>query len=215
MAQVATRAKNSPNETCSAIRRLTAAIPTLRSAITRIDDGLAKARSGLARLATAQAKLREARARLRDLRELARIAARASRIGVDIARHDRGLTVVTAPATGVVLQIARTGDVLAPGAPVAVIRPDGAPTVTSWIAPDQVDQFAVGTAVRLHGDWMPAGQSIPARVTRVGARADYPPTYQATDGVHLTRAVEITVTVDGGDSQPLPAGVPLEITKEH
>ena len=45
------------------------------------------------------------------------------------------------------------------------------------------------------------------KLALIGAQADYPPNEQATDEVHLTRAVMLQFAADAA----LPAGVPLEI----
>ena len=51
------------------------------------------------------------------------------------------------------------------------------------------------------------GDGVPATLTRIGARSDYPPTWVATEQVHLTRAVEVEFTA----TEQLPAGVPVEL----
>ena len=55
---------------------------------------------------------------------------------------------------------------------------------------------------------MPAGTGVRARLTRIGTRADYPPTSVATEEIHLTRAVEVQLTA----TDQLPAGMPVELT---
>ena len=57
------------------------------------------------------------------------------------------------------------------------------------------------------GDWM-TGDGVPATLTRIGTRSDYPPTSVATEEVHLTRAVEVEFTA----TEHLPAGVPVDIS---
>ena len=42
----------------------------------------------------------------------------------------------------------------------------------------------------------------------ISDRADYPPSSNVTDEVHLTRAVPVDVTTQN----PLPPGVPVEVT---
>ena len=55
---------------------------------------------------------------------------------------------------------------------------------------------------------MPDGVAVPGTVTLIGDRADYPPSSNVTDEVHLTRAVPVDVTTQN----PLPPGVPVEVT---
>ena len=54
---------------------------------------------------------------------------------------------------------------------------------------------------------MPPG-TVPATLTRIGQRWDYPPSSHATDEVHLSRALPAEFTASSGD---LPAGVPVEV----
>ena len=189
--------------------KLRAGIARLRSAIARIDAGIAQAESGLGRLSAASAKVSDARAQLRHLRTLARIAASASAVGVDLARYQRSLAEVMSPTDGVVVSVVSKGDVVAPGATIAEIRPAGPSRVTAWLAPRDLHAVSVGTAASIAADWLK--RPLPGVVTRVAGRADYPPTSSATKEVHLTRAVPIEITVDQ-DQQELPAGVPVDIT---
>jgi hypothetical protein len=93
-----------------------------------------------------------------------------------------------------------------------LIRQDAAATVTSWAAPDQLAQVCLGAAASVSADWMSRGQTATGTVTRIGQAADYPPTGFATDEVHLTRAVQITVTLSGtGDQPSLPPGAPVDL----
>ena len=60
--------------------------------------------------------------------------------------------------------------------------------------------------MRVATDW---GTTHAAAVSRIGVRADYPPTAQATDEIHLTRAVAVSVALAAGS---LPAGAPVDLT---
>ncbi|MDQ7993363.1 MAG: hypothetical protein AAGC63_09645 [Propionicimonas sp.] len=68
--------------------------------------------------------------------------------------------------------------------------------------------MCVGDAAGVHADWMAAGEQAAAELTWVATAARFPPTSQATDEVHLTRAflVELTTTAD------LPAGAPVSVS---
>jgi multidrug resistance efflux pump len=203
-------------------QELTAAIAQLRAGIAKIDAGLAtiakalpklsaglkKADDGLVKLADADAKITDARRQLVDARELARIAATASAIPVSLAELQKTLAVVTSPVDGTVLSIAAAGDQLASGATLARIRTDEPSKVTAWLADDQLARVCEGDAATLAGDWMPAGTTMGATLTRIGTDYTYPPSNTTTDEVHLTRAVEVQLTATG----TLPAGVPVELT---
>lgn len=189
--------------------RTDAGLERIRTGLPKVDAGLAKARDGRARLDDAAARLVDARRALGHRKDQAEIAATAARIGVQAARRQLDHATVTAPVDGVVVRAAARGDMLAPGATLVAIRPDAAPRATVWLAPDELSQVCVGDRAAVHGDWMPAGTSAPATLTSIGQRWDYPPSWHATDEVHLTRALPVEVTASSG---ALPAGVPVDIT---
>jgi hypothetical protein len=56
---------------------------------------------------------------------------------------------------------------------------------------------------------MPGDADVAGTVTLIGDHADYPPSSNVTDEVHLTRAIPVDVTTA---HDPLPAGVPVEVT---
>jgi multidrug efflux pump subunit AcrA (membrane-fusion protein) len=193
--------------------KLGTGIPKLERAIVTLDRGLDKARNQQSTLRNARHRLVDARAGLRRTRKLAVIAAEAARAGIDVARNQLRQATVTAPAAGVVVDIVSVGQLLAPGAAVTTIREDVGPTVTSWLAPDQLATVCQGTHAQVFGDWMPPGQRASATVTHVGQRADFPPTSFATDEVHLTRAVPVTLSIQSTANRPaLPPGAPVEVT---
>jgi exonuclease VII small subunit len=198
----------------AAIARLRSGIPRLENAIRKIDDGLAKARTQRTELHKAKTKIVDARSELRRTRKLAVVAAQAAPVGIDVAENQKLLATVTAPVSGLVVDAASNGQVVAAGATVAKIR-EGAPnSVTTWLSPVQVAQICLGSQASLHADWMRTTERLDAEVTLVGDRADYPPTSFATEEVHLTRAVPVRLTVTGpfGHSHPsLPPGAPVDI----
>jgi multidrug resistance efflux pump len=194
----------------TAIARLRFGIPKLESAIGKIDDGLAKARTQRAKLRKARTKIIDARAELRRTRKLAVVAADAATVGVRIAKNQKLLSTVNAPASGVVVDAATAGAVLAPGATVATIRKGTAASLTTWLSPAQLAQICLGSQAAVHADWM-TGQTLDATITLIGDRADYPPTAFATDEVHLTRAVPVRLTLTRSTEQPLPPGAPVDI----
>lgn len=179
----------------------------IATGLEKISDGLDKARDGLKKLDRAQEKVRDARAHLRDLKRLAKIAADTATVALEATREQRDRRIVRAPVSGVVVDAAGAGDLVAPGATLVTVREDAAVQVTAWLSPAEAAQVCLGDRTQVRGDWMAAGDSVPAGLTRIGERSDYPPTRHATEEVHLTRAVPMEFTATG----PLPPGVPVDL----
>lgn len=203
----------SKDELAAAITKLTAGIAQIdaglkkiNTAVPKLDDGLKKAREGLGKLEDAADNVVEARAQLVDLKELATIAADTMQIPVRAAQQQVSLAEVTAPVDGVVIAVASAGDQLAPGATVASLRESTPSRITTWLSPAQAGQVCTGDAADLSGDW--SADPIAASITTIATSAEYPPSSVATDEVHLTRAIEVTLTA----SSQLPAGLPVQIS---
>jgi multidrug resistance efflux pump len=196
----------------TALTRLRTGIPRLENAIREIDDGLARARTQRTKLQKARTKIIDARSELRRTRKLAVVAAQAAAVGIDVAKNQKLLATVTAPTSGVVVQAATVGQVVAAGATVATIRGATTNSVTTWFSPAQLTEVCLGTQATVRGDWMGTLTQLEAEVTLIGDRADYPPTSFATDEVHLTRAVPVRLTLTGpSGQQQLPPGAPVDI----
>lgn len=189
--------------------RLQAAITQLETAIGRLDAGLAQARSQRSRLTTASGRLSDAIKQVTDLRELARIADAAADISLQLARaHERDAT-ITAPAAGTITRVPRPGEVVAPGAGLVTIA-QPARTAATWLAPDVAARLCLDDRAEVTADWLPG--TTPARVSLIAPTAKYPPTHQATDQMHLTRAIRVEVTLTGPDpNSGLVPGAPLDI----
>ena len=184
----------------------------LSAALAKIDAGLGKVRAGRAKLSSASAKLSDARRQLSDLRRLARVGVSGAGIGVQVAQYQRELAVVRSPADGIVVSVVSVGDVLAPGATIAEVRREGPPRVTTWIAPETLGSVGVGTEAEVRADWLPGGAPLAGRVTRISTQAEYPPTSFATSEIHLTRAVQVEITLEEAADQPgLPPGTPVDV----
>ncbi len=181
--------------------------------VDRALHSLARARSrGLAsraRVDAALAAVAAARRTLAHRRTLARTAVTRADLALRSARDQRDRASVTSPVEGVVLEAVLPGDVLAPGASLMRIRPDGPARVTTWLSAAQLAGTCSGAPAQVRGDWDAPGASHPATVTRIGTRWEYPPTSHTTAEVHLARAVPVELTVATGT---LPAGVPVGIT---
>ena len=146
---------------------------------------------------------------------LARVSVDAAKVGVRLAEYQRELAVLRSPVDGTVVSVASVGDVLAPGATVAEVRRSGPPRVITWLAPEELGAVKIGTATEVRADWFPAGRvasPIRGRVTRIGTRAEYPPTSFATSEIHLTRAIRVETTLSDTAEQPaLPPGTPVDV----
>lgn len=187
-------------------QQLAAGLVQVTQGIGTVDANLTTARTGLGTIDDGLDQLADAESALVDAAELARVTSRASIVGLGRAEQQQSLTTLVAPADGVVVRTSLPGDVVAPGAPVVVVRPDAAASVTAWVAPDAAARLCVGDGATVATDW---GTTHRATVARVGVRAEYPPTAQATDEIHLTRAVAVTVTLD---TDALPPGAPVDLT---
>lgn len=188
------------------IAQVRAIIAQLTAGIAKIDAGLVKARTAVHTLTDALDTIADARRTLRNNRVLATVAIASADVGVRSAGVARGLAVVKAPVAGTVVRMADPGDVLSPGATLATIREDGPTTATAWLPPDTLSRVCLGASAGVTGDWATGG-ALTGTITRIGDRADYPPTTYATDEVHLTRAIPVQVTVTG----TAPAGVPADV----
>ena len=196
----------------TALTRLRSGIPRLENAIRQIDDGLAKARTQRTKLRKARTKIIDARRELRRTRKLAVVAAQAATVGIDVAENQKLLATITAPTSGLVVQAATVGQVVAPGATVATIREDVANSITTWLSPAQLTEVCLGSQATVRADWMGPLERLDAEITLIGDRADYPPTSFATDEVHLTRAAPVRLTLTRSSGQQLlPPGAPVDI----
>ena len=187
------------------LKKLNKGLKQAKTGLSKLDKGIKKADDGLGELADAADELSDARAELVRLQRLATVAVDTMAVGVDLAREQLGQAVVTAPRAGVVVTIAAAGDRLAPGATLATIRPDGPTRLITWLSPVQAAAACVGDPASVHADW---GQTADAQLTRIATAADFPPTSQATDETHLTRAFAADFTTQA----ELPAGAPVTIS---
>lgn len=190
------------------LKQMDAALKQMNAGLGKLDDGLQKANEGLDKLDDATDSVSDARAQLIRLRRLVVVAADLSDVVVAIAKAHRGEGTVTSPANGVVTKVATVGQHLSPGAALVTLRRSGYPTMTTWLSPTQAAAVCLDDPATVQADWMDPGASVQARVTRIASRADFPPTSQATDEVHLTRAFAVWLT----SYVALPAGTPVTVT---
>lgn len=188
------------------------ALGALNAGLAQITTGLSKARQGVAGIDAGLSRVREARRSLRHTRALARTGVDAAAVRQRTAQLAAAQAQVSSPVDGIVVETSHPGEVLATGATLVTIRADAAPTITTWVPPEQLDRVCVGGPVSVHGDWMTAGSQAPGAVTWIGDSAEYPPSRLSSDQVHLTRAVPVRVTAEGGSDRPaLPPGAPVDV----
>lgn len=187
------------------LKQLDNGLKQARTGLGKLNTGLRKATDGLAKLEDAAIELRDAQAQLTRLQRLARVAVDTASVGVKLARAQLDQTVIVAPYPGTVVAAAANGDQLAPGATLVTIRRDQPSRLVTWLSPAQADTVCVGDMASVQTDW---GQESPAELTRIATAADFPPTSQATDEVHLTRAFAVELTTKAA----LPAGVPVTVS---
>ena len=188
------------------IAQLETGIPQMESGLVKLDEGIAKVRDGLDTIADAEQTLAEARHQLAGAKAIAEIAVTSADLAVLVAEQQRSATSITAPTSGIVVAVATIGDVLAPGATAVVVR-DTARTVETWIAPERAADLCLGDPATVRS----GGATLPGRVVRVGAEAEYPPAWVATSETHLVRAVRVTVALDPTSTMPNP-GTPVDLT---
>lgn len=183
-----------------------AAVAQMEAALAQLDAGIAKAEAGLSRLDDARATLADARVVLDDLRVAASHAADAADAGAKVAEARLALATVRAPVAGTITQAPAAGAVAYAGAPLARIRPDGDVVVEAYVSAEDAPLLAKGRGVRVSADYLDT--PLAGEVIDVAATYAYPPTSQATDDIHMVRAVRVKVRVD---TATLPAGAPVDI----
>ncbi len=199
--------------------------PPLAQKLAQLKATLAKVEAGEKKLATAQVKLdsgrakisqgasalRDARTQVTNARETLSILADGQDILVDVAEYRRSQATIIAPATGTVTEARAAGTVAMVNAPVVRIRPDAATQVETYLTGEQLLAVAPGAKAIVDYD-SNAGEPLTGTVTSIGDRAVFPPTSFPTDIVHMTKAVRVVITLDGGGWAP--PGTPVDIRIE-
>jgi multidrug resistance efflux pump len=173
--------------------------------------GLAKMNQGLAKMAAGLAQLDTARSQLRDARKLAVIGIAVQDVAVDLAKTRLTAAVVISPVDGVITYARAPGTAVMVGAPIVRIRPDGPSHIYTYLTTDQLAQVSVGSRASVTYDSNP-GAPLAGRLTYLGDRAMVPPTNFPTSIVHMTRAVRVTIELDGDLTAPPGTPVDVEIT---
>jgi hypothetical protein len=95
------------------------------------------------------------------------------------------------------------------GAPLVRVRPDGPTEIATYLTADQLALVGVGTAAIVDFDSNSAGP-LAGHITAIGDRAVVPPTPFPTSIVHMTRAVRVTIRLDGKSTAP--PGTPVDVS---
>jgi membrane fusion protein, multidrug efflux system len=184
-------------------------IPQLKAALAQLDAGQAKLNTAAAQLGTASAQLSTAKKQLTHARDLLRILADAQDIGVRLAEVRLAQATILSPVDGVVLEARHAGEIAMVNAPLVRIRPDGAREVDTYLTSDQLALVKVGTPVEVAYDSAP-GVTVRGSIARIAPLAVVPPTSFPTSIVHMTRAIRVTVSLEG--SSTVPYGTPVDVT---
>lgn len=182
---------------------------TLKASILKIDEALTKANQGLVDLATATTDINTARTAIQATRDAAAAVAAAYGVATRIAQAQRDQAQVLAPFDGTIVQVARPGEVLAGGAPVAVLRPASASTITTYVTDEGRLPLSVGMQAGVLIDSQPS-RGYTGHISALGNEYEYVPTWFATKVIHLTRGFRVEIELDQG--QTLPAGTPVDVS---
>lgn len=184
-------------------------IAKLKAALAKVDAGIAQLKTGLAKISTGAAKLSTARTQVRNGRDLLTALAEGREAAVRISEARRDAASIVSQVSGVVAYARPAGSVVMVGAPVIRVVPDGPTRVDTYLTGEQLALVRLGGDAYIGFDSL-SGMQLHGRITRIGETAQYPPTTFPTSIVHMTRAVLVTITLDG--SGIAPAGTPVDIT---
>lgn len=183
-------------------------IAKLEAALSELDAGIQQTQDAIDQIAEAEAELEDVETALGSIRDTAKAVVSGRRAVVELTRTLAQMAIVTAPIDGVIVSVATPGEVLASGAPLAIIRSRARPTVRTYLTAEQARQVRDGSSARVSLDSL-EGTEYTGLVTRVGSTYDYVPTTFATDIIHMTRGFEAIVEVYGAPE--LPAGTPADL----
>lgn len=191
-----------------ALAGLTKGLAGATGGLAQLDAGLAKLDAGLAKLTTGLAKLDSGATQLRGVRKLAAVNVSATEAALELAEAARRQATIVATVDGIVTDTRDAGSAVMVGAPVVRIRPDGPSHIYTYLTADQLELVRVGAAATVTFDSNP-GAPIAAHVAYLGDHAEVPPTNFPTSIVHMTRAVRVTLELDG--SATAPPGTPVDV----
>lgn len=176
-------------------------------------------------VAAAAATAQQSDAATRDLRTLeaqseatratrATVARELTAIDAQVATLDDRVrrARVVAPVAGTVLaRFVETGELVAPGSPIAKIAALDSLVFRAYVAESQLAQVKLGAMVHIQVDsGAGALRSMPGRVTWVAARAEFTPTPIQTREERVTQVYAVKVLVANPDGS-LRIGMPGEL----
>jgi HlyD family secretion protein len=129
---------------------------------------------------------------------------------VKMAKLQQGYTTVTAPISGVALDVpATTGEMASPGQTLAVLGDVSHLTVSIYVPENQIGAVKVGQSGKLTTD--SSDKEFSCRVTSVASQAEFTPASIETKDqrVKLVYQVQLDVTDSSGTLKP---GMPVDVT---
>lgn len=187
----------------------TATAQQLAKTLGEIDLGIRQTQEALLKLNESGAQVETMLSGLEGAKLAAEAFVQAAQAGVTVATARVELASLIAPTAGVVTRLPGVGDVIAAGAPIATIRPEGATEVLTYVTAREREMITLGSSARITSDSLP-GDVLAGAVTEIGIDYEPVPSYFATDEIHLTRAFEVTIVVYG--DTPPPPGTPVDVS---
>ncbi|MEO7192979.1 MAG: efflux RND transporter periplasmic adaptor subunit [Vicinamibacterales bacterium] len=180
------------------------------------DDAVARRQLAEARVQAAEERAGAARATVARLRSGARVeeldAARARVAAVDAQiaalEHDRGETSVTSPVAGIVTsRLVEPGELVAPGAPLAVVIDLDRAWVNAYVEEPLVPALRLNQAVTIVTD---AGDRLAGTIAVISPRAEFTPRNVQTTAERARLVYRVRVTTDNRTGVLKP-GMPVEV----
>lgn len=187
----------------------TETVLALQKTLTEIDLGIKQTQEALQKLNESGTQVEAMLSGLEGAKRAAEAFVEASRAGISLAEGRLARARIISPTAGVVTGLPRVGDVLAAGAPLVTLRPEGATEVITYVTAEQREQLTLGSSARITADSLP-GRVLAGAITEIGIDYVHVPSYFATDEIHMTRAFPVTIVVYG-ETTP-PPGTPVDIS---
>jgi HlyD family secretion protein len=191
------------------VAKLAAGAKTIAANSAKLAAGRAQARSGLAAVNNAISKIDDAISKLEGARTVAVAAIGIRDQTVATAKDRVAQAVISAPASGVVVEAAHAGETVMVGAPVATIRRSGPSRIDTWVTLAQLPLARTGTSATVTADSL-HGRELRAVVKTTSVEYAFPPSSFPTKETHLLRTVQVTLALDAPGSL-LPPGTPVDV----
>jgi HlyD family secretion protein len=172
------------------------------------DDALARRDVGTALLAAARERLRRLESGSRP-EEIAVARARLAAAEARVAQLEQRLrdAVVASPIAGVVTaKLAERGEIVAPGAPLAVITDLAGAWLNVWLAEPELGRVPIGRAVEVRTD---DGRTRQGIVRSIASTAEFTPKNVQTADERVKLVFKVKIGLDNADGTFKP-GMPAE-----